>query len=788
MSKLLFKKAFYDMFSNRRKAVLALIAIIVGMIAFGTLMFSYEIITNEIVTTYSSINPASANIGVDRIDERFIELTDNFKGIEEYEIKAQYQMRGKKADNELTTVELFASENFQNLNMNKIFYMEGDIAPKENEMLIERDALKVAGKQIGDILTITLPNGKEINLKISGIINDLGVHPATMHNTIYAYVSMETLRNMELTSNRIDFKITDSPYNRENILAVSNEYMHILEQNNYQIKGLSVDNTPGVSMHLEEYKTALSLLRTFAFIAFLFGCLIISSLITSILSQQIKQIGILKSFGTKSTNIIISYLTALLVLIMAAGLVSLPLSKVMANSLSALLLRISNMSLTHTQVNPLLYVFFLFLCFSTPLIVAFFSIKKATKITIKDAISNSNIVSNLSAKPLFTGFSWLQRPVLLTLRNAFCKKGRFYLNVSTLAITGTCFISIFVSMFSVSATLKNNLNTLEYDYHFISGSNTELIEKVFHENSKIEHYEYWGYASGKYLNKDGQIENSYPITAIPENSSMIFPDILNGKWLQADDSNEVVVSHEFLENHPNVNLGDSIDFSIDGTILNVNIIGVIKDFSGSNIYMSEKFMINNIANRQEIIQVQFDSSLRGRSRTNFIQEIEEQLVNQGISITQSETKANAIKILNSHYMATFQTFLIIIFMVLIVSAFGLSSTAHIQTLERMKEIGIMKSMGANKKLIVKIITSESIFIGICGWIISALISIPSLAIALSYFSAVTLQSPIEVNWIALSSSYIIWFLLSTYIGKRASKRSALMATKMTIKETLLFHI
>lgn len=788
MNKRLYKKAFRDLFSDKRKAIVAISAIIIGMIAFGTLLFSYEIITNELITTYSSINPPSASICVDNIDSRFLELTKEFSDIVEYEVKSQYQMRGQNKNAKWTTVELFASDDYSNLNISKVFYIDGVTNPGFNEMLIERDAINVAGKGLGDTLFLSLPNGSEINLNITGVINDLSVHPATMHNTIYIYVSMETLKAMGLSPNRLDFKISGEPYDRKSILEASNEYLHMLEQNGYQIKGLSIENTPGISMHLEEYKTALFLVRTFAFVAFLFGSLIMSSLITSILTQQIKQIGILKTFGTKNISITFSYLLALFSFIGTAGMASLPLSKLLANVLSSLLLRISNMSLTHTQINPVLYVVFLLFCFTIPLLIAFLSIHRATKITIKDAINYSGITEVHESKPLHFNFSRLQRPVLLTLRNAFRRKGRFFLNVTTLAISGVCFITVFVSMFSVRTTLKENLNTLGYDYHFISSNTDEtVLDQLFNENPKIGTWEYWGYTSGKFLYENGQIGNSYPIFAIPKDSELIFPDLLEGSWLHEVKTNEIVVGHEFLQNHPDISIGDTICLNIAGLESNLRIIGVIKDFSGANIYMNKDFYLQHVpaVSRQDIVQVQLNSNLKGRSRANLIQEIEESILEHGISILQSETKANAIEILNSHYMATFQTFLIIIFMILIVSAFGLSSTTNIQTLERMKEIGIMKAMGADKKQIIKIITSESLFVGLSGWTLSAFLAVPGIIIGLKYFGATTLETSISLNWISVFAGYSIWLILILFIGKKTSKRSALRAANMTIKNCLL---
>lgn len=788
MNKLLFKKAFRDLFSNKRKAITAISAVIVGMVAFGTLLFSYELITNEIVTTYSSINPSSATIIVDKIDNRFIELTEEFSDIAEYEVKSNYQIRGQKSNGEWTTVELFSSIDYTTLDVNKVFHLDGAVSPQSNEMLIERDAINVAGKDIGDTLLLSLPNGTETSLKITGVLNDLSVHPATMHNTIYAYVSMETLNEMELSSNRLDFKISGEPYNRERIQTISNDYLRMLEESGYRIHGLSIEDTPGISMHLEEYKTALLLLRTFAFVAFLFGCLIMSSLITAILAQQIKQIGILKTFGTKNTSIVYSYLLALLSFIGLAAVVALPFSKLLANALSSFLLRISNMNLTHTQVVPILYPVFLVLCVSVPLLIAFLSIRQATKITVKDAINYSGIGKVSTEKPLLHGTVRLPRPVMLTLRNAFRRKGRFFLNVSTLAISGVCFITVLVSMFSVSMTLKDNLNTLSYDYRFlVNGTEEETLTEALSSNSEIGTFEYWGYTSGKFIYGNGEVGNSYPIFAIPKNSSLINPDLLGGTWLQDEVTNEIVVGHEFLQSNPTLSIGDTLSLEIEGAKSDLRIVGVIKDFSGSNIYMNKDFYVQNVPeeSRQNIVQVQLDSNLRGRSRANLIESMETSLLEQNVSILQSETKANAIKILNSHYMATFQTFLIIIFMILIVSAFGLSSTTNVQTLERMKEIGVMKAMGADKKQIIKIITSESIFVGLSSWVISALLAIPSIIVGLSYFGATTLETSIMLSWGAVFAGYLIWLILILIVGKQASKRSALLAANMTIKATLL---
>ena len=786
MSWLLYRMAFRDLFNNRKKSVLALLAILVGMIAFGTMLFSNELITNEITTTYSSINPSSATLNVDKVDERMIKLTKEFEGITGYETKSFHQLRGKDAKGNWKTVELFSAENYANLRINKVFAMDGKKNPKKDEMLIERDAMLVADKGINDTLTVQLPNKVEKKLSISGVVNDISVHPATMHNTIYAYVSPETLLSMGLSQNRMDIKVSGDAYDREHIVAVSNDYMRMLESNGYQIKNVLIDDTPGVSMHLEEYKTALFLLRTFAFIALAFSCLIMSSLITSIFSQLVKQMGILKSFGAKSRQIVLAYLAIILLPIVAASGISLPISQLLARLISEKLLRISNLSLVNQSVPLLLSGFFIGLMLILPIGNIYPSISKGTKVTIRKAFSGvAN--DNIEGKNLL-GTSFFERPTRLSIRNAFRKKSRLVMNVATLTMSGICFITVLIAMLSVQSTLNTNLDSFDYEYRFLTSSKEDTAAKEkLASMKKIQDYEMWGSINGKYLANGDNQDKTYSIMGLPKENKFIRPDMMEGEWLSGLKSDQIVVSHGFINKHPRVKLGDKVSLDMQGQKATFTIGGVMKDLTGATIYMKQEVLDKTVSTskQQRIFQATLNSKAKRRERVKMIHQVEEKLLEDGISILQSETKSDAASILSSHYMPTFQTLLIVIVMVAVVSGFGLASTTNIQTLERVKEIGIMKSFGATRKQILKLITAENLFITLLSWVLAAVLSIPAILLSTDYFSKVTLEAPIQLSFFNIVLSYVIWLIVILIIGRRASKKPASRAAKMTIKACLI---
>lgn len=78
-------------------------------------------------------------------------------------------------------------------------------------MLIERDALNVAKTAINENIVITLPDSSIKELKVVGAVNDIHVHPASMHQTVYAYVSFDTLAKLGPTPNRLDITLSEHP-------------------------------------------------------------------------------------------------------------------------------------------------------------------------------------------------------------------------------------------------------------------------------------------------------------------------------------------------------------------------------------------------------------------------------------------------------------------------------------------------------------------------------------------------------------------------------------------------
>jgi len=267
---------------------------------------------------------------------------------------------------------------------------------------------------------------------------------------------------------------------------------------------------------------------------------------------------------------------------------------------------------------------------------------------------------------------------------------------------------------------------------------------------------------------------------------MIEPEMLEGRWLTDEDSNQIVVSHKFFLSEPDYQIGDRLTLQIGGQIQDFIIVGSMRDFGTAAIYMSENGYEQFVPAADRLSNIKLVLNFNGLRKTVY-KATELALKEQGILILQSQSKSDLNAIAAGHFAVTLQTFLFIICMLVIVSGFGLAATMNVQTAERTKEIGIMKAMGADRKQITDIVTSESLLISLISWIVSVALGIPLSVLGVYVFGNLVIETPLQFSIVSLMASYIIWLILTIAVGRSASRSCGKRAANMSVKDSLAFE-
>ncbi len=119
---------------------------------------------------------------------------------------------------------------------------------------------------------------------------------------------------------------------------------------------------------------------------------------------------------------------------------------------------------------------------------------------------------------------------------------------------------------------------------------------------------------------------------------------------------------------------------------------------------------------------------------------------------------------------------------LLIGAIGISNTMFTSVLERMKEIGIMKAVGAKNSDILKIFLIESSFLGLIGGILGAI-----LGLLLAFFASKGANSFLNTNLLSISINWlllILSILFALFLGTLSGIIPAIQASRLKPQEVL----
>ena len=120
---------------------------------------------------------------------------------------------------------------------------------------------------------------------------------------------------------------------------------------------------------------------------------------------------------------------------------------------------------------------------------------------------------------------------------------------------------------------------------------------------------------------------------------------------------------------------------------------------------------------------------------------------------------------------------------LVVSCMMIGIITHISVMERTKEIGILRALGASKHNISQVFNAETFIVGICAGLLgvgaSALLTIPINAVleSLLGIGALTVALPAVYAVVLVALSVVITMIGGLLPAKRAAKQDAVIALR-----------
>ncbi|MFH1072468.1 MAG: ABC transporter permease [Nanoarchaeota archaeon] len=294
-----------------------------------------------------------------------------------------------------------------------------------------------------------------------------------------------------------------------------------------------------------------------------------------------------------------------------------------------------------------------------------------------------------------------------------------------------------------------------------------------------------GSVNVSYLGKSGRVSLTGVDPAVW--SQVTTTKIKTGRTFDSADQNVIIIGGNLALSYFSQPLGINQLLTIQGSAYRV--VGILDDTSTS-IYMPITLAFQIIPDHQNNVydslivkirdQDQLDSSIQNiQDRLMMTRHVTNSTKDFSVSSRAEQQQARA------QTMQSMNVFLLAIAAVsLIVGAVGIANTMFTSVLEKTKEIGIMKAIGAQNADILKIFLFNAAFIGLVGGILGIL-----LGILLSGFLPALMGSiPFARGTTVVSlNSVILAISVSVFVGIAAGAIPAYQASKLKPVDALRYE-
>jgi len=422
-----------------------------------------------------------------------------------------------------------------------------------------------------------------------------------------------------------------------------------------------------------------------------------------------------------------------------------------------------------------------------PLLASLFPIINGSRITIREAISNYKPETATRAGR-FRLLGELPQLVNLSVRNTFRRKGRLALTFMALLLAGAMFIAIVGIRQSMRVALAEIQGDLNYDVgvDLLQPYSVKKIENAAIRLDGVRAAETWAVDNGRLVFSDDHLSGSIILYGVPEGTQMTRPGVIHGSWLTSGVRRGIFVNADFLDLSPSLQIGSVITLNIAGREEEWTILG-----SGARGFIPVAYVfyedlisqtgLDGLANRLVIQTTRSDPGFQSTLESNVLARLEQ--INFDVLGSQTTTQLKETSAAQMDILIVL--LLAMVVLIAVVGGLGLAITMSLNVLERTREIGILRSLGAQNGVVRRVVIVEGLVIGLISWAVSIPCSIP-LAIWLGDSLGNSLLAR-PLDYIFSIPAMLMWLGLMLGISVIASIIPAQNAARLTIRDALVYE-
>jgi putative ABC transport system permease protein len=322
---------------------------------------------------------------------------------------------------------------------------------------------------------------------------------------------------------------------------------------------------------------------------------------------------------------------------------------------------------------------------------------------------------------------------------------------------------------------------------FAEPQDTKRIEQLALGAPHVVEAKSWTQIPVRRLRPDGNEGQNIILLAPPVEADRILPTMVEGRWLVPQDDHALVITTGMIENEPDLKVGGNIVLKIAGGEVSFHIVGMA---------LGMGMVPTMYAGNDDITRITHSEGkatrlmvVTGRpavpDQAHDAADLEAYLEQEGVRVRSIQLMTEEGDQVKSIFDVILALAFVMAFLLAVVGGLGLMGTLSINVLERTREIGVMRAIGASDGAVARVFIVEGEVMGLISWLLGLLLAIPISALLGREIGDVMLKMPLE-NSFSLEAVGL-WLAAVIFLAALSSIWPARNASRFTVCDILAYE-
>ncbi len=756
------RKALRDLVKRKLRSTLTLAGVVIGVAGLVAIVSTGRNLARAQAAAYANSSQADLTYFTWNAPASFQRALLALPNVAAADLRATFYTRWRVGE-AWQDVYLVGIEDFRQVTVNRLALRSGRY-PAADELLPEVSVRDIAGVEEGQEVTVCDRYGQTRFFKIVGFAQSPAYLSAALTRFPVVYAPAPLVRRLMGAdgANQVLIKLRD--------FGAREQTQRQIEQL-FARRGLprSVPavRDPANFVGKRELDSLLRVLVLFSALGLALSGFLVANTLGAIAAEQVSEIGVMKAIGATRRQALGAYLLlAGLYGVMGTAL-GLVVGAVGGWWLLVYIGRLGNVEIGF-QVAPEGLALSALVGLGVTLVAGLPPAWAGTAIPVKEALAAYGITSTYGQGLVDRALVRLSRvppAAAMALRNLARRKARNLVTLLVVALATAALLAALSTDASVNRAIGQVFATYDADaWAWFNEPVGQNFAGAIRAMPEVETVEAWSLVDGWIKHRRARV------WGLPAETELYRPVLAAGHWLQPDEPEAIVVSAD-LAAERGIRVGDALELEIGDQARTLRVVGIVVDnsiFLGATIagkVFAHAKVVDSMRGREGLADL-FAVRLVDRSSAGVDQALAE--MERRFRRFRPATESAYADLAAAQEPARLLTLALFAMVILVaaIGVIGVVNTLTLNVLERRREIGVMRAIGALDRHLAQAFLTEGLALGALGWLVGVVVGWPLSRLFVRVMSQVLFQLDhvVTATMIAASLAFVVLLVALGSVG------------------------